>query len=924
MGKGSKKQRLDKSKDETNLLDESENSDIISEADDDLELSDKSHSDESESLEKSSESSFSDESDEEPVKDDSESEFSDKSENADGSELSDESENVEDLNDPDAKEPYRWVDISRSETEQIYINQDYEGIPAKLKGLDGILLTGHQRRNIKAMMDLENTRKIIVKTDPTLQRHIKTCAGRLSEKLGSGKTFIMLGLILANPCPAIHPELIRPFMYGQYNTNKKNKYVKEQSCKFEGFGYHFERSYKKYLNTNIIFVSGGVLVQWEKAIKKHMPDVKYMIIDNVMRLRRFESEVRSGKYDKEITVVKNGISAITGIKCLGTDEEKKDFLIPEDGVTPTATKGVKLKPARRTAKAIANGTAGGVPKTLPIITSVTHILDSMQLPCKRLFIDDFDSINIPRSALLPTSLFYWVVSSTNRQPKYDSVSIDKNDIKEALIKFHPLLSGITENYILHKALNVACVPAYTDHCVSLGKPIFKIYEYTNPNDNIANVLGAYNLGNAQQVREAINADSPKDAAKLANIESTNPLDMLERLLGEGKKNYVDSCKILKYIKGVRKELPELPNAKGDKYPEDDIAKLRKYIKAVPIRYRSQPIRDVLDDAEGRAIEVKNKNGMALDRARESLSAENCTVCYEEMDKTDIIMTKCCNNALCATCGFHATGIPNSSSLTGSCSKCRAKIGINHLIFISKDFDINSFVKKDSELEMVELEEPKKVEPEESPQLGYEKPTTKRACIVQLVKGRKVEGRVVDVHIDKLLVGKDHLPEAADKNKRFIILSNYMEILHNLLADFDKEKISALQLQGNAKQKDAIITEFKNHGKVLLINSERDCAGLNLQFATDLVFCHKIFDHNVESQVAGRIQRMGCRHQIYIHYVMYNNEVSCVNVIRPGQARPDGMQAAPVPAEPVRPNRAQFDPPLPEYLNGGEDDSYGDE
>jgi len=837
-------------------------------------------SDDESSLESDDESSLESDSDSTSIASDDESSITSDDESSvviDESDFeeSDAMDEELDLNDPDPENPKKWIDITRNEHEQIYINEEFEGIPAKIPGLEGIVLTGHQRRNIKAMMDLENTREIYLKGDPMKKRHIRTCGGRLSEKLGSGKTFIMLGLVLVNKCPAIHPELIRPPMYNQFNNTKKSKYMKNESSKFEGFGYHFERTYKKYLNTSIIFVSSGVLVQWEKNIKKHLPNTKYMIIDNVLRLRKFEQEVRKGTYDKEITVVKNGISTIADIKCL---EENASLFAEEAQATKTPLK----KP----------------PKTLPIITSITHILDSMQLPCKRLFIDDFDSINIPRTALLPTSLFYWTVSSTNRQPKNDSVSVDSTNIKDMLANFHPLVSGITENNILHKALNVACIPEYTDHCVSLGKPIFKIYEFNNPNNNIANVLGAYNLGNAQQVREAINADSPKDAARLANIESSNPLDMLEKLLGEGKKNYLAACKILKYIKEVKKELPDMPKAKNNKYPEEDIAKLRNNIKSVPIRYKSPPIRDVLDDAELKASEVKHKMGTALDRARESLSAENCTVCYQEMKDSDIIMTKCCNNALCAFCGFEATGIPKSHNLTGSCSKCRARIGINNLIFIGKGFDINAFIKPGSEMEIVELADKKMAEqPKEEPLEKLEiQPTTKRGCIMQLVKGKNVNGRTVDVHIDKLLVGKDHLPAALEKNKRFIILSNYMEILNDLLVDFDKEKISALQLQGNSKQKDAIITEFKNHGKVLLINSERDCAGLNLQFATDLVFCHKILDHNIESQVAGRIQRMGCRHQTYIHYVMYNNEVSCIQVINPGAA-------APAPAQPVIPEHA---------------------
>jgi hypothetical protein len=58
---------------------------------------------------------------------------------------------------------------------------------------------------------------------------------------------------------------------------------------------------------------------------------------------------------------------------------------------------------------------------------------------------------------------------------------------------------------------------------------------------------------------------------------------------------------------------------------------------------------------------------------------------------------------------------------------------------------------------------------------------------------------------------------------------------------------------------------------LLINSKQKCAGLDLQFATDLVYFHVISDENVESQVAGRIQRLNRQFNGRIHYLMFRNE-----------------------------------------------------
>jgi uncharacterized DUF497 family protein len=58
---------------------------------------------------------------------------------------------------------------------------------------------------------------------------------------------------------------------------------------------------------------------------------------------------------------------------------------------------------------------------------------------------------------------------------------------------------------------------------------------------------------------------------------------------------------------------------------------------------------------------------------------------------------------------------------------------------------------------------------------------------------------------------------------------------------------------------------------MIINSTKHCSGLNLQTATDLIFAHKIIDKDIQSQVAGRIQRMGRTTQARIHFMLYKNE-----------------------------------------------------
>lgn len=59
--------------------------------------------------------------------------------------------------------------------------------------------------------------------------------------------------------------------------------------------------------------------------------------------------------------------------------------------------------------------------------------------------------------------------------------------------------------------------------------------------------------------------------------------------------------------------------------------------------------------------------------------------------------------------------------------------------------------------------------------------------------------------------------------------------------------------------------------VLLVNSNENCAGMNIQFCTDIVFMHKIHNEHIEAQVSGRAQRVGRKFNLNIYFLLYKNE-----------------------------------------------------
>jgi SNF2 family DNA or RNA helicase len=109
--------------------------------------------------------------------------------------------------------------------------------------------------------------------------------------------------------------------------------------------------------------------------------------------------------------------------------------------------------------------------------------------------------------------------------------------------------------------------------------------------------------------------------------------------------------------------------------------------------------------------------------------------------------------------------------------------------------------------------------------------------------------------------------------KVLIFANYEETLDKINIILIENEIKYWKLGGTHSSINNIVDEFtKYEGKcALIINSIRHCAGLNLQMCTDLVFAHKIFDANIETQVVGRGQRLGRLSTLRIHYMFYENE-----------------------------------------------------
>jgi hypothetical protein len=271
------------------------------------------------------------------------------------------------------------------------LNETYTAIetPASFK----ITLLPHQKTTVRAMLDLELKRHIKVKLQeqahniPFLDNSmiIETCAGVLSEKLGSGKTYCVLALI------RLAKDLVMPRVANITDINLPNRekdvkipsFRNRTTYKHIGWKTEVRRIYKKLIPLTVIFVSKSVLSQWEKAISDDT-DLKVFRIDHISGMKTLYEMVFA-------PTKKNNIKTLL----------KYDIILVKNGIISGEFEPAELKDSE----------LDGV-KTKAILSVFGELFKDFIF--SRVVLDDFDTLHFPSTAYTIPAMFTWFVSATKK------------------------------------------------------------------------------------------------------------------------------------------------------------------------------------------------------------------------------------------------------------------------------------------------------------------------------------------------------------------------------------------------------------------------------------------------------------------------------------------------------------------------------
>jgi SNF2 family DNA or RNA helicase len=204
----------------------------------------------------------------------------------------------------------------------------------------------------------------------------------------------------------------------------------------------------------------------------------------------------------------------------------------------------------------------------------------------------------------------------------------------------------------------------------------------------------------------------------------------------------------------------------------------------------------------------------LDSRFKDMLSSDCVICFENLKNP--IMEAHCNNIFCGAC------ILKWIAENRTCPMCRWTVEEKELVYIETD----------PEKKIQKKKKTKKIK-------------TKEETLIKIIKSR---------------------PDG-----KFIIFSMWDGTFSRIVSLLDENKISHIEIKGPA----AVIAHRLNmfrEGRVqaVLLNTQHNGSGINLQETTDIILYHTMSDHYT-AQAIGRANRIGRTIPLTVHHLLYDDE-----------------------------------------------------
>jgi hypothetical protein len=646
----------------------------------------------------------------------------------------------------------------------------------------------------------------------------RTDSIRVKLPPGTGKTHAVLGHVLNNPIPP------------QFGKFEKLFYNQTNYVLAERIGDN-----REYVPANIIFVATSVFQQW-KTVLDSITGLSYFAIDNQVSMNEFANTIPTGMIMRyQIILVKLGDISSGNLQYLESENTAKKF------------------------------------STVNVFSALTA-----RLTFPRVILDDYDVNADYRTAILPDSSIFLLVSATNNmQPM---LKVDNNR-----------RVGATLNALLYDSNTLTANLDWVNACSRITKINAWKYKILNPQQGLIDAVGELDDGVA--VADMLNGDAVADAARTAGAEVASITAIIKRLISKNYKKYA-KARMLMDIFSQEKVEEWLEN--GDEIEEQKpmsesaikkkIADFKREKKVTFPQYVDEglatAIIGVYDHNRAISEQIAPKVNSVLDNFR----AGSCEVCTRSVENLPVMLLICCNKIVCVDCFTVKIGNPTTMSKSTSfqCICCRSRVPFSTVMNIKsakiEDLcfdgeDEIDLAEDDGDVDASDVDTTDADIPADKKILLTEKPINKKfeiALRVLLGDRNSTEQVQVSTYEHEQPAGAADVGVAPERVPvKCLIFCNYDGPLKDLHDYLSANGIASHMLKGSPKKIAEIVTTFASDtSNALLINSITKCAGLNLQFATDMILMQPLDNKKLETQVVGRAQRIGRVHNLRLHQFEY--------------------------------------------------------
>jgi hypothetical protein len=689
----------------------------------------------------------------------------------------------------------------------------------------GFTLFKEQRQVVYLMNELEKQPSIRLGSYPSQQICYNKL--RLGACLSFGKTLVTLALIKLGNEPI-----------------KRNWYsIYDRSCNslsnLNSIAAKVIRKY--YINTTLIIVSQSVYHQWKKHAET--TKVKFLGIETNIDFRSLcilflNNKRQLEEYDVILMIYKH---------------------LPHESLPMGAAEHLCNYERRTTINVLG--------------------LLSLNTEWKRVVIDDFDTINITQDITIPARMI-WCISTTSHQITTRH-------------KVSPKLTDLLS--INHKIMDIVKDPNLADLTIKADLdistkilPQVKITAYTFLRLYLVNKI-VNDMEYSDEVVERINSGDISGAASALGItvHCDTPGEFLSCILEKNKTTYYESISTCSRFQRIVFLLQE-----NNVFIEDYTLRTcmvdfyDRVASGTDIQFEQLLNTLVINREDLRHLEMLHSRAKAnvsrsthiLDRLKRNIEGGECQKCLLEPEGARYIV-KCCDILLCEEC----MTVSNNTFIS-RCPSCISYIERNSVVEVPEKISLEQFLKYDinnaiDDIEKYHKEEATAKDPEEEemtfdPDKNLE-PKTK--ALIKIINGEEPEAKDISIKmglkIDGVPESETHIERDPETIGKYLVFVSYAKCANELHDQLKVRGIESVVLRGSNKSIIKTIDTFKNSTtvNVMFMYSTAYCAGLNLEFATHMIFHHSILDKSINKQLIGRAQRLGRKESLELIYLRHKGE-----------------------------------------------------